>query len=41
VRSGAEQVGYMRSTGNPFMDTDRLRAFSKESLLKELKNYLA
>jgi len=41
VRSGAEQVGNIRSTGNPFMDTGRLRAFSNETLLKELKNYLA
>jgi hypothetical protein len=31
----------MRSTGNPFMDKGRLKAFSKEPLLKELKKYLA
>jgi len=42
VRSGDEQVGNIRSIGNPFVDTGRLlRAFSKEPLLKELKNYLA
>jgi hypothetical protein len=41
VRSWAEQVGNMRSIDNPFMDTGRLRVFSKEPLLKELKNYLA
>jgi len=31
--------GNMRSIGNPFVDTGRLRA--KDPLLKELKNYLA
>jgi len=41
VRSGAERVGNMRSIGSPFVDKGRLRAFSKEPLLKELKNYLA
>jgi len=41
VRAGAERVGNMRSTGNPFVDKGRLRAFSKEPLLIELKNYLA
>jgi hypothetical protein len=30
----------IQNIGSPFMDKDRLGAFSKDPLLKELENYL-
>jgi hypothetical protein len=39
IARGIGQVGNMRSIGSPLMGRGMLRAFLKESVVKELENY--
>jgi hypothetical protein len=36
---GPRQIENIRSTGSPFINTGRVKAFLKDLLLKELENY--